>query len=152
MPGLIICFIVMLVGIYAANLVGLLLVNINLLPEGSASPVSGIFVAILIGILIRNTIGLHPVFMEGVTVSVKYALRAGIILLGLRLKSYRSIKAWCLGAAADYCVYIMWINCHALFHEKAESIESIGHANCLWNRHMRGDCDYGYCTRCQSEG
>lgn len=95
-PGLIICLMVTLFGIYAADLIGKLIVSLQLLPEGSASPVSGIFVAILIGILIRNTVGLHTIFMRGVEFSVKYALRAGIILLGLRLSLAEALKlgAW----------------------------------------------------------
>lgn len=94
--GLILCFIVMVVGIYGSELLGKGLVMFHLLPEGSASPVSGIFVSILIGILIRNTIGLHPRFKGGVAFSVKYALRAGIILLGLRLSLIEALKlgAW----------------------------------------------------------
>ncbi|MDW0108719.1 YeiH family protein [Sporosarcina aquimarina] len=96
LPGILLCLVVTLTGIYAADLIGKLIVALNLLPEGSASPVSGIFVAILIGIIIRNTIGLHTVFLEGVTYSVKYALRAGIILLGLRLSLTEALKlgAW----------------------------------------------------------
>lgn len=96
LPGILLCFIVMMAGIYLADLIGVAIVKLNLLPEGSASPVSGIFVAIIIGIIIRNTINLHPVFMSGATFSVKYALRAGIILLGLRLSLVEAVKlgAW----------------------------------------------------------
>jgi len=92
LPGLVVCFIVMFIGFIAAKQLGKFIVKLNLLPEGSASPVSGIFVAILIGIIIRNTIGLHAVFLDGVAFSVKYALRAGIILLGLRLSLAEALK------------------------------------------------------------
>lgn len=96
LPGLILCLIVMLIGIYGADLIGLILIKFNFLPEGSASPVSGIFVAIIIGILIRNTLGLHPIFKEGAGAAVKYALKLGIILLGLRLSLVEALKlgAW----------------------------------------------------------
>ncbi len=47
--------------------------------------VSFILVAIVIGIAIRNTIGLAPVFAPGVAFSLKKLLRLGIILLGIRL-------------------------------------------------------------------
>lgn len=95
-PGLLISFIIIIVGIYTADLIGVLLVKMNVLPKGSASPISGIFVAILFGIIIRNFIGLHKVFNEGVSFVVKYALRAGIILLGLRLSLAEALKlgAW----------------------------------------------------------
>lgn len=96
LPGILVCFLVMMAGIYGAELIGVLLIRFNFLPEGSASPISGIFVAITIGILIRNTLGLHLVFKEGVAFSVKYALRLGIILLGLRLSLIEALKlgAW----------------------------------------------------------
>lgn len=95
-PGLILCFIVMFFGIYLADLIGVLIIKLNLLPKGSGSPVSGIFVAILIGIVIRNTIGLHSKLFSGVAFSLKYALRGGIILLGLRLSLTEALKlgAW----------------------------------------------------------
>ncbi|MCZ2257784.1 YeiH family protein [Sporosarcina sp. G11-34] len=96
LPGLLIFLVVTLFGIYAADLLGMFIVKLGLLPEGSASPVSGIFVAILLGIIIWNIIGLSTIFLEGVQFSVKYALRAGIILLGLRLSLTEALKlgAW----------------------------------------------------------
>jgi len=96
LPGLLLCLLVISFGIYAADLLGVLLVEFAVLPKGSASPISGIFVAIFIGIIIRNTIGLHTAFMDGVTFALKYALRAGIILLGLRLSLTEALKlgAW----------------------------------------------------------
>ncbi|MBZ5200549.1 putative sulfate exporter family transporter [Planomicrobium chinense] len=95
-PGLLICLVVMLAGIYGADLIGILLLAAGILPEGSASPISGIFVAILIGIVIRNTVGLPDLFSKGISFAVKYALRAGIILLGLRLSLTEALKlgAW----------------------------------------------------------
>lgn len=96
LSGILLCLMIIMLGIYIADLIGIFLVKINILPEGSSSPVSGIFVAILIGIIIRNTIGLHHLFVDGVAFSVKYALRFGIILLGLRLSLFEALKlgAW----------------------------------------------------------
>lgn len=95
-PGVLICLVVTLIGIYLSKIFGLLLVTMGILPKGSASPISGIFVAILIGIIIRNTLGLHRIFKQGVAFSLKYALRGGIILLGLRLSLMEALKlgAW----------------------------------------------------------
>ena len=47
--------------------------------------VSFILVAIVIGMVIRNTIGPHEVFTPGIGFSLKKLLRLGIILLGIRL-------------------------------------------------------------------
>lgn len=95
-PGLLLSAVVMITGIYSAQLIGVLLVAVDIMPEGSGSPVSGIFTAILLGILIRNLIGLPIIFDEGINFAVKYALRAGIILLGLRLSLGEALKlgAW----------------------------------------------------------
>lgn len=92
LPGVIICFVLMILGIYVADLLGVLFVKIGLLPAGSTSPISGIFVSILLGIMIRNTIGLHEKFLAGVSFSLKYVLRIGIILLGIRLSIIEALK------------------------------------------------------------
>lgn len=114
LPGVLLCLLIILLGIYGAELIGVLIVAANLLPEGSSSPVSGIFIAILFGIIIRNTIGLSTVFREGVQFSLKYALRAGIILLGLRLSLAEALKlgAWglplivaCIGSGLLVTLY-----------------------------------------------
>lgn len=96
LPGLLLCLIVILVGIFLAEQLGNLFILFGILPEGSASPVSGIFVAIIIGIIIRNTIGLQEFWQPGIAFAVKYALRAGIVLLGLRLSLTEALKlgAW----------------------------------------------------------
>ncbi|WP_033543105.1 YeiH family protein [Planococcus sp. CAU13] len=96
LAGLILSAAVMIAGIYAARFIGILLVTSGVLPEGSASPVSGIFTAILLGILIRNGLAIPAVFDAGIDFAVKYALRTGIILLGLRLSISEALKlgAW----------------------------------------------------------
>lgn len=85
-----------MLSIYLADWLGKTLVQVNWLPEGSTSPVSSIFLAIIIGIIIRNAIGVNEFYKHGVSFSVKYALRAGIILLGLRLSLLEALKlgAW----------------------------------------------------------
>ncbi len=92
LPGLMICFVLMLLGIYIADLLGILLVKLELLPAGHTSPISGIFVSVLLGILIRNTVGLHRIIQTGVAFSLKYMLRIGIILLGIRLSIIEALK------------------------------------------------------------
>lgn len=96
LPGLAICLVVILAGMLGAELIGIAIGSAGLLPEGGKSPVSGIFVAILLGIIIRNAFGLHEIFFSGVSFAMKYALRAGIILLGLRLSLTEALTlgAW----------------------------------------------------------
>src|SRR5690625_5118051 len=87
----------MFLGIYGAEFIGYILIKIGLLSAGSKTPVSAIIVAIISGIMIRNTFDLSDIFKKGISFSVKYALRAGIILLGLRLSLLEAVK---LGAMA----------------------------------------------------
>ena len=96
LPGIFLCFIVMIAGIYLADLIGSAIVKLQILPEESSSPVSAIFVAIVLGIIIRNVINIHPIFISGIAFAVKYALRLGIILLGLRLSLVEALRlgAW----------------------------------------------------------
>ena len=97
LPGLILCLAVMFVGIYGAEFIGYIMIKAGFLSPESETPVSGIFVAIIIGIIIRNTISLSDAFKKGISFSVKYALRAGIILLGLRLSLVEALKLGAFG-------------------------------------------------------
>jgi uncharacterized integral membrane protein (TIGR00698 family) len=47
--------------------------------------ISYILIAIVVGIVVRNTIGLHQVFVPGIGFCLKKLLRLGIILMGIRL-------------------------------------------------------------------
>lgn len=51
----------------------------------SDTPISPILVAILLGLLVRNTIGLPAVFEPGLQLALKRILRVGVALLGIRL-------------------------------------------------------------------
>jgi uncharacterized integral membrane protein (TIGR00698 family) len=50
-----------------------------------SSPISPILIAILAGLLIRNTIGLPQIFERGLELSIKRILRIGVALLGIKL-------------------------------------------------------------------
>src|SRR5690625_3815800 len=96
-PGILIALFVMFLGIDVAELIGYILLHIGHLSVGSETHVSGIFVAIIIGIMIRNTFDLSDILKKGISFSVKYALRAGIILLGLRLSLIEAVKLGAMG-------------------------------------------------------
>ncbi len=49
------------------------------------TPLSPILVAILIGLLVRNTVGLPSVYEAGLQLCLKRVLRVGVALLGIRL-------------------------------------------------------------------
>src|SRR5699024_5217245 len=96
-PGLTLCLVIVFTGIWGAEFIGYGMIQLGFLAPGSNTPISGIFVAIIVGIVIRNTIGVSDIFVKGISFSVKYALRAGIILLGLRLSLLEALKLGAFG-------------------------------------------------------
>src|SRR5690625_3453308 len=87
----------MILGIIGAELIGYLMIQVGILSPDSQTPVSGIFAAIILGIIIRNTVTLSEIFSKGISFSVKFLLRAGIILLGLRLSLLEALKLGAFG-------------------------------------------------------
>lgn len=79
LPGLLFALLIALLGGWSAEFVGTAVMG---LPK---SPLSGIMMAILIGILIRNTVGVPAVLQPGIKFSVVRVLRLGIVLLGIRI-------------------------------------------------------------------
>ena len=92
LPGLLACFALLLAGMAGSEAVGALLEETGFIPAGGANPVSEIFIIILLGIAIRNIFGLNEIFAAGVAFSVKKLLKAGIVLLGLRLSLTEALK------------------------------------------------------------
>lgn len=98
LPGLVLAVAVMLAAHVLAGWIGrgvLMLQRID--PSGRPSPVSGIMVAILLGMAVVNTIGVKPVFAPGLSFAMKKMLRLGIILVGIRLSALDVVA---LGALA----------------------------------------------------
>jgi len=76
-PGVMLAGAVVVVAVLLADLINSIL--------GINGLVSFILVAIVLGMLVRNTVGLAAVFAPGVAFCLKKLLRLGIILLGVRL-------------------------------------------------------------------
>lgn len=79
LPGLILALVLAIGGQFLSELIGVRLMG---LPK---SPISAIMIAILLGILIRNTVTLPDSFQAGIRFGLVRILRLGIILLGIRL-------------------------------------------------------------------
>ncbi|MBW2427208.1 MAG: putative sulfate exporter family transporter [Deltaproteobacteria bacterium] len=78
LPGLALALLVALIGGLVADLLGMVL-------GLEKTPVSPILVAILLGLLVRNAIGLPTVYEAGLQLALKKVLRVGVALLGIRL-------------------------------------------------------------------
>jgi uncharacterized integral membrane protein (TIGR00698 family) len=97
-PGFVLSVVVMLAAHRLAIWLGaraLALQGID--PAGRPSPVSGIMVAVVLGIVVANTTGVAKVFSPGLAFSMKKMLRLGIICVGIRLSL---VDVFSLGAVA----------------------------------------------------
>lgn len=63
----------------------------------STNPVSPIPVAVLLGLLVANTVGLPDLFGPGLKLAVKRVLQLGIVLVGLKLSVLDVLKVGALG-------------------------------------------------------
>ena len=79
LPGFLLALSLAIAGKYLSELIGITWMG---LPK---SPISAIMIAILLGILIRNTIALPEKFQPGIRFGLVRILRLGIVLLGIRL-------------------------------------------------------------------
>lgn len=97
LPGLALAVGVTLASSWLARGLGAGLLRLQGLdPSGRASPVSGISVAILLGLAAANTLGTSDLFRPGLGFAVRRILRLGIILVGVRLSFLDVVRlgAW----------------------------------------------------------
>jgi uncharacterized integral membrane protein (TIGR00698 family) len=78
-PGLALALLLAISGQYLSTFIGTTVIGL------AKSPVSGIMLAILLGIVMRNTIALPNIFEPGIRFGLVRVLRVGIVLLGIRL-------------------------------------------------------------------
>lgn len=79
LPGFMLALALAYVGMQGAHWIGTTLLGF------AHSPISAILVALVLGLAIRNAIGLPAVYEGGLKFCLRYVLRTGIMLLGLRL-------------------------------------------------------------------
>ncbi|MFN0121125.1 MAG: YeiH family protein [Blastocatellia bacterium] len=96
-PGVALAAAVMLAALPVADWLGQALLRARGIdPTGKASPVSGVTVAILLGLLLGNLLRLPAATQPGIQFCVKKLLRLGIILVGVKLSFIDVLKlgAW----------------------------------------------------------
>src|SRR5439155_5034949 len=98
--------------------------------------VSEITVAVLLGLLIRNTIGLPAVYERGLRLCGREVLRLGIVLLGLRLSLARVGEIGqvalpvVVGCIAVALVTVTWINRALGLPRRLGSLIAVGTSIC----------------------
>ena len=113
-PGVVAAVIVMLVGFWLADLIGQQILAAQGLT--GSSPLSGVPVAIVLGLLLRNTLPLPASLNPGLKFATTTILRAGIVLVGIRLSLFDVLKLGVAGlpvvlaAIATGLVFVTWFN------------------------------------------
>jgi uncharacterized integral membrane protein (TIGR00698 family) len=100
------------------------------------SPVSEISVAIVLGLAVRNTVGLPAVYERGLRLCGRDVLRAGIVLLGLRLSLGAVGRIGLaglpvvLGCIAAALVCVTWVNRALGLPRRLGSLIAVGTSIC----------------------
>ncbi|HWI20576.1 MAG TPA: putative sulfate exporter family transporter [Vicinamibacterales bacterium] len=114
LPGVLAAFIVMLAGFWLADRIGQQILAAQGLT--GSSPVSGVPVAIVLGLLLRNTLPLPASLTPGLKFATTTILRAGIVLVGIRLSLFDVLKLGVAGlpvviaAIATGLLFVTWFN------------------------------------------
>lgn len=113
-PGVAAALVVMLAGFWLAGAIGQLILAAQGLT--GSSPVSGVPVAIVLGLLLRNLLPLPLGLAPGLKFATTTILRAGIILVGIRLSLFDVVRLGVfglpvvLGAIATGLLFVTWFN------------------------------------------
>ena len=70
------------------------------------SPISPIMLAVLLGLIVRNTVGVPKVYEAGLRLCMKTLLRLGIVLLGLGLSAQAVAKVGLIGLPIIACCIV----------------------------------------------
>lgn len=102
----------------------------------SLSLFSSLIIAILLGIIVKNTIGVPQIFKPGITFSLKRILRLSIILLGLRLSLPQIIAVGPAGLAIVFVtlvstfVFTCWFGRQIGVNQKLTKLIAAGTSIC----------------------
>jgi uncharacterized integral membrane protein (TIGR00698 family) len=117
LPGALLATAIMLIALPLADVFGNAILAVQGIdPAGKASPVSGVLIAIIIGIGVRNIRPMPLIFNDGIRFSINRLLRIGIICIGIKLSFLDILKlgSWgipvVLTAIVSGMVFISWFN------------------------------------------
>ncbi|HXG88300.1 MAG TPA: putative sulfate exporter family transporter [Vicinamibacterales bacterium] len=115
LPGIAAAVVVMIAGFWLADVIGKAILAAQGLSSGS-SPVSGVPVAIVLGLLLRNLVPLPGALTPGLKFCVTTILRLGIVLVGIRLSAFDVARLGLAGlpvvlaAVATGLLFVTWFN------------------------------------------
>ncbi|MBN2469522.1 MAG: putative sulfate exporter family transporter [Anaerolineae bacterium] len=130
LPGLILTALVAWAGLWASVWLGERVLGFE------KSPISGIMMAILIGLALGNLIRLPEAVLPGVKFSVKTVLRLGIILLGIRLGLGDVLRLGALGiplivlCISGAILFTRWLGRRLALPERMATLIAVGTSIC----------------------
>lgn len=113
-PGVAAALVVMVAGFWLADVIGQGIMRAQGL--AGSSPLSGVPVAIVLGLLLRNTVPLPALLNPGLKFCVTTLLRLGIVLVGIRLSAFDVARLGLAGlpvvlaAVATGMLFVTWFN------------------------------------------
>lgn len=117
LPGTLLAATIMLVALPLSDLVGQTVLRLQGIdPTGKASPISGVLMAIVIGMVTATLVRLPDWVKPGIQFSMTKLLRLGIIFVGIKLSMMDVLKlgAWGIPvvatAIAAGMVFVRWFN------------------------------------------
>ena len=90
-PGILLSTFVAFLGILFSDAIGVYLTGLT------KSPISPIMLSIIIGLILGNFFTIKEVFQDGLSFSIKFILRLGIVCLGIRLGILEIVKIGVIG-------------------------------------------------------
>ncbi len=130
LPGLALTALVAAAGLWASEWLGEQVLGFE------KSPISGIMMAILIGLALGNLLTLPGALRPGVQFSVKKVLRLGIILLGIRLGLADVLRLGALGVPlivlciVGALVFTRWLGRRLALPERMATLIAVGTSIC----------------------
>jgi uncharacterized integral membrane protein (TIGR00698 family) len=114
LPGIAAAALVMVSGFWLADIIG----RGILLTQGisGSNPISGVPIAIVLGLLLRNLLPLPRSLTPGLKFCVTTVLRLGIVLVGIRLSAFDLVRLGLGGlpvvlvAVATGLIFVTWFN------------------------------------------
>jgi len=137
LPGALLALVIMLVTVPLAEMLGHQLLSLQGIdPTGKSSPVSGVLMAIVVGMLVGNIVPLPKMFQGGIRFSVTKLLRLGIILIGIKLSLMDVVKlgVWgvpiVIASISGGLILVSWFNRKLNLPERLGTLIAAGTAIC----------------------
>jgi uncharacterized integral membrane protein (TIGR00698 family) len=115
LPGVAAALAVMAAGFWLADILGRAMLSLQGLSGGS-SPISGVPIAIVLGVLLRNVLPLPAAVAPGLKFCATTVLRLGILLIALRLSAFDVARLGVAGlpvvlaVVATGILFVTWFN------------------------------------------